>query len=43
MTQEIALTLSLPPQRGARVGLFTVGDQGSYYNASNAPKDLPHQ
>jgi hypothetical protein len=40
--QEVALTYPLC-QRDARVGLFIVGAQGTYYNALNAPNHLLRQ
>jgi hypothetical protein len=30
-------------QQSARVGLFIMGGQGTYYNALNTPNYLPHQ
>jgi hypothetical protein len=42
-TWEIALTLYVSFQRSAHVDLFIVGDQWSYYNASNAPNYLSRQ
>jgi hypothetical protein len=42
VTREIALTLCLSPQRGARAGLFIEGDQRSYYNDLNTPNYQTH-
>jgi hypothetical protein len=45
IAQKIVLTYFFhpQPQRGARAGLFIVGDQISHYNALNGPNHLPHQ
>jgi hypothetical protein len=42
-TQEMAITLSAHDPNGVHVGLLIVGDQGSYYNASNAPNYMSRQ
>jgi hypothetical protein len=43
MVWKVVSTSFFRPQRGARAGLFIVGDQRSHYNALNAPNHLPCQ